>query len=291
MGDPAIAREMIKVAAEYCHADVIKFQKRNPRECLTPTQYRSPHPNSYHSFGRTYGEHREKLEFSIDIHRELKEYCEHLGAIYSTSVWDLTSAREVVALGPKMIKIPSACNQHEKLVLYIAHEFAGEIHVSLGMTDRHEEEKLLESLDKAGRLKDAVLYACTSGYPVPEEDVCLLELTRLRQSYRSVIGGIGFSGHHKGIAIDMAAVTLGAEFIERHFTLDRTLKGTDHAASLEPDGLRKLRRDTVAVVAALKAKSEPILPIEWEQRRKLKRKLGFHRSDSRNSGTEHGVGL
>ncbi|MFA5227627.1 MAG: N-acetylneuraminate synthase family protein, partial [Bacteroidales bacterium] len=85
------------------------------------------------------------------------------------------------------------------------------------------------------------------------------------------VGAIGFSGHHLGIAVDSAAVALGAEFIERHFTLDRTWKGTDHAASLEPDGLRKLVRDSKAVWRAMKSKNNGILSVEMEQRNKLKK--------------------
>ena len=117
-----------------------------------------------------------------------------------------------------------------------------------------------------------ILYACTSGYPVPAKDVCLMEIQRLRQTYGNKVKGIGFSGHHLGIAIDVAALTLGASYFERHFTLDRTWKGTDHAASLEPDGLRKLARDLRTVNTALNFKRTEILEIEKEQRRKLKRK-------------------
>ena len=94
---------------------------------------------------------------------------------------------------------------------------------------------------------------------VPFEDVCLLELTRLKENYGNRIKAIGFSGHHLGIAIDAAAVALGAEYIERHYTLDRTWKGTDHAASLEPDGVRKLARDCRAVYKALSYKKKDIL--------------------------------
>jgi sialic acid synthase len=90
------------------------------------------------------------------------------------------------------------------------------------------------------------------------------------------VKAIGFSGHHLGIAVDVAAVTLGASWIERHFTLDRTWKGTDHAASLEPDGFRRLVRDVGAVSRALTAKDRPILEVEDAQRRKLKRLPGVH---------------
>ena len=103
--------------------------------------------------------------------------------------------------------------------------------------------------------QDLVIYDCTSGYPVPFEDICLLEITRLRELYADRVKSIGFSGHHLGIAVDSAAVALGAEWIERHYTLDRTWKGTDHAASLEPDGVRKLARDCRAVAKAGKRDS------------------------------------
>lgn len=92
----------------------------------------------------------------------------------------------------------------------------------------------------------------------------------MREQFEKRVGGIGFSGHHLGIAIDSAAVALGAEYIERHFTLDRTWKGTDHAASLEPDGMRRLTRDCRAVKKALSFKSKDILDIEAVQRKKLK---------------------
>ena len=118
--------------------------------------------------------------------------------------------------------------------------------------------------------KDVVLDVCTTGYPVPAEDVCLLEILNFRSKYENRVKEIGFSGHHKGIAIDVAAYTLGATTIERHYTLDRTWKGTDHAASLEPEGLRRLVRDLRVTEKALTYKSEDILPIEKVQRDKLK---------------------
>jgi N-acetylneuraminate synthase len=90
------------------------------------------------------------------------------------------------------------------------------------------------------------------------------------------VKAIGFSGHHLGIAVDVAAVTLGASWIERHYTLDRTWKGTDHAASLEPDGLRRLVRDVRAVSRTLTRRDRPILEVEEVQRRKLKRLPGVH---------------
>jgi N-acetylneuraminate synthase len=138
------------------------------------------------------------------------------------------------------------------------------------MTTKREENEIVRFLLEQKRNMDTVLYACTSAYPVPAEDVCLYEILRLRKKFGKKVKAIGFSGHHKGIAMDIAATTLGAEFIERHFTLDRTFKGTDHPASLEPDGLRRVARDLEALSKALKYKSKEILDVEYIQRKKLK---------------------
>jgi N-acetylneuraminate synthase len=264
---------MIMIAASFCKADVIKFQKRTPRELLSPEAYAAPHPNPMHAYGATYGEHRERLEFTAAQHRELQTCCAQYGATYGASVWDLTSAREIIALSPAYLKIPSACNLDLQLLALIANEYAGDLHVSLGMTTRAEEERLVAELERLGLARRTILYSCTSGYPVAFEDICLEEITRLRETYTHRVKEIGFSGHHLGIAADIAAITLGARWVERHFTLDRTAKGTDHAASLEPDGLRRLARDIRNVSKALRPKPAEILDIEFAQRAKLKRNV------------------
>lgn len=271
MGDIEIAKKLIQVAHAFCEADAVKFQKRNNRELLSPEEYNTPHPNPHNSYGPTYGAHREFLEFTQDQHAALKKFCDDLGIEYSTSVWDMTSAKEIAALKPRMIKIPSACNLKFDMLEYLAKNYKGELHLSFGMTTQAEEKKIVNLFKKHGRAKDVVLYACTSGYPVPFEDVSLLEITRLKKEYGNIVKEIGFSGHHNGISVDIAAYTLGAPIIERHFTLNRTWKGTDHAASLEPDGMRRLVRDLNAAHASLTHKREEILDIEKVQRNKLKR--------------------
>lgn len=270
MGQMEIAKDLIETAAHFCKADAIKFQKRCPRELLTPEQYNAPHPNPANAYGKTYGEHREFLEFTVDQHAQLKEWCEQAGIIYSTSVWDMTSAKEITSLKPKFIKIPSACNTHYEMLQWLCDNYNGEIQLSFGMTSHAEEEEIVKLFEANGRAKDLVLFNCTSGYPVPFKDVCLLEISRMRKAYENRVKAIGFSGHHLGIAVDIAAYTLGADYVERHYTLDRTWKGTDHAASLEPDGIRKLVRNLNAVHEALTYKQSEILPIEQVQRDKLK---------------------
>ncbi len=269
-GDMSIAKEMISIAAYFCKADVAKFQKRTPRELLSPEQYAAPHPNAMHAYGSTYGEHREFLEFSLDQHKTLQEYCHECGIQYSSSVWDLTSAIEITSLNPPLIKVGSASNNRFDMLSHLCDSFGGEIHVSLGMTTRLEEEELIHFLDSRNRLPDTILYACTSGYPIPFEDVCLLEILRLQESYGNQVKSIGFSGHHLGFAIDPVAFAIGAEWIERHFTLDRTWKGTDHAASLEPDGLRRLVRNLDATHRSLRHRPAELLEIELPQREKLR---------------------
>ncbi len=269
-GDLTIAKEFVDVATAFCKVTHLKFQKRNVRELLTAEQYRQPHPVPYNAYGPTYGAHREALELDIDQHRELKEYCEARGAVYGCSVWDLTSLKEIVELRPASIKVPSAMNTHRELLQRLCGDFGGVIHVSLGMTTRREEETLVELLRARRRLGDVVLYACTSGYPIQAGEACLLEIRRLQETYGGAVKAIGYSGHHNGISLDGAAFVLGATYIERHFTLNRTWKGTDHAASLEPDGLRRLHRDLGKLEEALTAKPCEILPVEEEQRAKLK---------------------
>lgn len=269
-GDFNIALELVDLA-KFSGADIVKFQKRNNKELLNETQYNAPHPNPYHSYGETYGLHREFLELSWQQHKELKTYCESLGLEYSTSVWDTVSAKEIIDINPIFIKVPSACNNNIDLLKILRDDYNGEVHISFGMTTKEEENNIVSFFESTGQAKQRLtIYACTSGYPVPFEDISLLEIKRLYKNYEDRVKNIGYSGHHLGISIDISAYTLGANIIERHFTKDRTWKGTDHAASLEPDGFRKLVRDLNATFKSLTYKNKEILDIELVQREKLK---------------------
>ena len=270
MGSIKIAKELISLAHN-SGANYVKFQKRNNKELLTEDQYNSPHPVPENSFGSTYGEHREALEFNVAQHKILKEYCDKLGIIYSTSVWDVSSAKEIIELKPMFLKVPSACNNNFEMLKILRDDFKGKVQISLGMTTKKEIEEIIQFFEETNQAKSRLLvYSCTSGYPVPAEDVSLLEINTLYLEYFNRVNEIGFSGHHKGVAIDIAAYTLGARWIERHFTKDRTWKGTDHAASLEPSGLQRLVRDLTATYKALNYKATEVLPIEEVQRKKLK---------------------
>ena len=270
MGKLEIAKELISLAKN-CGVNYVKFQKRNNKLLLTEEQYNKPHPVPENSYGGTYGEHREKLEFTKEQHKELKKYCDDTGIIYSTSVWDIISAEEMISLNPEFLKIPSACNNNYELLEILRDKYYGQIQLSIGMTTKDEIEEIIKFFEEKKQAKSRlVIYSCTSGYPVPAKDVSLLEIKYLYEKYENRIYEVGFSGHHLGIALDIAAFTLGARWIERHFTKDRTWKGTDHAASLEPGGLSKLNRDLNAAYEALCYKENDILPIEQVQRLKLK---------------------
>ena len=269
-GSIEIAKELINIA-KACGCTCAKFQKRNPKELLSEEQYNAPHPVPKNSYGDTYGAHREFLELSLQEHKELKKHSEFVGITYSTSVWDVTSAKEIITLNPEFIKVGSPSNMHWEMMKILRDEYTGDVHISTGMTTEEEIEQIVGFWEVNNHAKNrVVIYACTSGYPVPFEDVCLLQINKLKMKYQERVKQIGFSGHHNGIAIDMAAYTLGAQWIERHFTKDRTWKGTDHSASLAPEGMFKLCRDLKAVSESLTEKSKDILDIESVQRNKLK---------------------
>ncbi|KKN26817.1 hypothetical protein LCGC14_0870760 [marine sediment metagenome] len=260
MGDIKIAEKMIITAAT-CGVDYVKFQKRNPEKCVPKHMQNNPHPNPSNAFGNTYLEHRHNLEFNIEQHSHLSQICKNANVGYSCSVWDIESATEIISLQPDYIKIPSAHNNNYELLDYLYTNYKGNLHISLGMATRQEREQLYKYIPDYDR---TVLYWSTSGYPVPFNELFLLEISKLPNICEK-----GYSGHHLGIAVDIAAYTLGARWIERHFTLDRTWKGTDHAASLEPSGLQKLCRNIKATRLALNYK-EKLTEDEEKNSRKLR---------------------
>merc|ERR1719446_246827 len=184
-GELEVAKELLTLAKE-AGATCGKFQKPTPKELLTPEQYNAPHPNPRNSYGATYGEHREFLELSVDDHKELQEHCKKIGLEYSCSVWDTTSAKEIIGLNPKLIKLGSPSNQHWEMQKVLREEYTGDVHISTGMTTKEEIEKIIKFWEegKGDAQERVVLYNCTSGYPVPFEDVCLMEIKYLVDKYK-----------------------------------------------------------------------------------------------------------
>ena len=270
MGNMEIAKELIDLAKQ-SGVLYVKFQKRNNSLLLSKEQYNAPHPVPENSYGDTYGAHREYLEFDLNQNLELMNYCNRIGVVYSTSVWDVTSAQEMITLNPEFLKVPSACNNNFKLLKILRDDYQGQVQLSVGMTSKSEVDQIIRFFEETNQAKSRlVIYSCTSGYPVPAKDVALLEIDWLHTVYGERVFEIGFSGHHLGVSIDIAAYTLGARWIERHFTKDKSWKGTDHCASLTPDELSDLTCGLNDTYEALRYKHTEILPIEKIQRDKLK---------------------
>ena len=149
--------------------------------------------------------------------------------------------------------------------------YSGQVQISIGMTTKKEVEDIVMFFEENNQAKSRLLiYSCTSGYPVPPEDVSLLEINWIYEKYGDRVNEIGFSGHHLGINLDIAAYALGAGWIERHFTKDKSWKGTDHKASLDFNELNGLVCALDESYKALCYKTEEVLPIEKIQRNKLK---------------------
>jgi len=263
IGNMDRAKHLIDLAKQ-SGAHVAKFQKRNPTECVPKHLWDKPHPNEMFAYGKTYLEHRINIELDLEQHQKLQRYCEKIGIKYSSSVWDITSAKEIISLHPEFIKVPSACNMNTKLLDFLKKNYNGEIHISLGMLSPLETFKVYNCFED---IKDrVVIYHCTSIYPCPFEKLYLKEIPQILTSWDRV----GFSNHGYGIAADIAAYILGASHIERHFIDDRSFKHTDSSASLEPIGLSKLCRDLKAVHTALQNKPNQLSIEEEKEKNKLK---------------------
>lgn len=257
------AKILIRLAAK-AGANYVKLQKRNPAECVPEHLQNKPHPNPEFAYGKTYLEHRKNLEFTIDQHCKLKIYCEQCGVKYASSVWDLTSAKEIVSLNPEYIKIPSACNTNFQMLHFLLDKYVGDIHISLGMILNNEKEQLFKIIS---HYKNRIVtYHCTSEYPTPVERLYLKEIDNLKSyGFR-----VGFSDHGLNIAMDVAAYILGANWIERHFIENKSIKHTDVFTSLEPFEFNKLSHDLKSVYRAMVYKNVQITPEEQKQREKLR---------------------
>jgi N-acetylneuraminate synthase len=261
-GSVELFKKMI-VEAKRAGADAVKGQKREPKECLDEQQYNRPY-DSPHAFGRTYGEHKEALEIDRDGWAELLEFADQCGITLFASVFDLTSARTMRDLGVDMIKIGSAEVTKLELLEEVA-SYRLPTFLSTGMSTLEEIDRAVEVVRKT----QLTIMHTTSCYPCDLENLNLRVIGTLQERYGLPVG---FSSHYAGVGgIDCAAVALGAVAIERHFTLDRTMKGTDQAASLEPHGLETLVRYVRAVEKALGSPEKRLLECEQAVRAKTRR--------------------
>jgi N-acetylneuraminate synthase len=256
IGDMGRAKHLIDMARA-SGADYVKFQKRNPVECVPEHLQSAPHPNPAFAYGPTYLMHRQALELTVDQHAELRDYCKEVGIGYATSIWDKTSATEMAAVQADYIKIPSACNLRQDLYEIISKLYpSADIHVSLGMLSPGDVWKVVNNVSSYGLLERTVFYHSTSEYPCPPHHLYLSELNRIRADIIDHWGarGLGFSNHSLSTAADIAAYVLGAQWIERHFIDSRFFRHTDSSCSLEPNEFQKLRMDLDSIRWALQRK-------------------------------------
>ncbi len=268
-GEFELAKEMIDKAAE-AGVQAVKFQKRDMEALLTREGRAAPYTGC-NSFGPTYGEHRNALELSIEQMAELKEYSESMGLVFFASAWDDPSLRQVLGLDVELLKVCSADLVNVPLVRKYA-EAQIPIILSTGMSSLEDIDVALAEM--RAYHDDVLLLHCNSTYPCPEDQIGLPVMDALRERYGLPVG---YSGHEQGLGPSVGAVALGACVVERHFTLDKSLKGTDHQASLEPAELAQMVTMIREVERALCVKGKKVFPEEQAAAKKLRKCIVFSR--------------
>lgn len=234
-GSVDLAKQLID-AAEMCGVDAVKSCKRDLESELTQDAWHRAYEGPQ-SFGPTYGEHRQALELSPEQHQLLSDYCTAKGMIYFVSACDIPSVAVMEQIGTPLYKVASRDLTNIPLLKRMA-ETRKPIILSVGMADEDDIEDALSVIRE--HHNDVIITQCTSEYPTPYEDVNLLAMHTIRSKYGVLTG---LSDHTIGIMTSTVAVGLGACVIEKHLTLARYMKGTDHAASLEPEGMKRVVRD------------------------------------------------
>jgi sialic acid synthase SpsE len=243
-GDLKTARKLF-LAAKEAGAHAVKLQKRDNRSLFTREMYERPYENE-NSYGQTYGAHREFLEFGEAEYRDLQQYAQEIGITFFATAFDVKSAALLAALDMPAFKIASGDLTNVPLLKHIAAYQKPMIMSTGGGT-----------LDDVQRAYDAIMpinprlciMQCTAGYPPEFEELNLRVINTFSRQFPDIV--IGFASHDSGIAMALVAYILGARVVEKHFTLNRAMRGTDHAFSLEPVGMRKIVRDLQRARVAL----------------------------------------
>jgi len=261
-GDIAIAKQLMDVAVE-TGCDAVKFQKRTPEICVPEEQKSIPRETPWGSM--TYFEYKKRIEFEQPEFEQIDAYAKKIGIDWFASPWDVPSVDFLEGFNVPCQKIASACLTDSELLTAVNKTKTTTI-LSTGMSS-------IEEIDKAVSLLNNVPLAiaqATSTYPAEASELNLRAIQTFAEKYKVPVG---YSGHERGLQVTIAAVALGATFIERHITLDRSMWGTDHSASLEPEGLKKLVRDIRIVELALGDGKKKVYDSEIPIRAKLRRVL------------------
>ncbi len=239
-GDPDIARRLIDMAAD-AGCDAVKFQKRTPQLCVPPDQQGKLRDTPWGEL--TYLDYRHKVEFGPTEYACIDAHCRDRGIAWTASCWDVSSLTFVERFDPPFHKIASA-KLTDATLLHVARATGRPIVLSTGMSTMQQIEDAVEMLGR----DNLVLSHTTSSYPCEADEINLRMIETLGRAFAVPVG---YSGHERGMQVTLAAVAMGACFIERHITLDRTMWGSDQDASVEPQGLRRLVRDIRVIEQAM----------------------------------------
>jgi N-acetylneuraminate synthase/sialic acid synthase len=236
--------EMFKVAKD-CGADAVKLQKRDNKNLFTAATYSKPYDNP-NSYGDTYGAHREALEFGATEYLELKSYAEEIGVTLFSTAFDFASVDFLAKMDIPAYKVASGDLKNIPLLIHMA-KVGKPIVLSTGGGTMEDVNRAYDAIMPINA--QLCLLQCTAGYPAAFEELNLKVITTFRERFPQTV--VGLSSHDNGIAMAVAAYMLGARVVEKHFTLNHTWKGTDHAFSLEPIGFQKMVRDLTRVRVAM----------------------------------------
>jgi sialic acid synthase len=260
------AKELFAEAAR-CGAHAVKLQKRDNRSLYTREFFNRPYENE-NSYGPTYGLHREALEFGRAEYQELKDYTAELGVTFFATAFDFASAELLAGLELPAYKIASGDLTNTPLLCFVA-EIGKPMIVSTGGGTLDDVRRAYETVAEIN--PEVALLQCTAGYPAEWGQLDLRVIETYRQLFPDAV--VGYSGHDNGIAMPVAAYVLGGRIVEKHFTLNRAMKGTDHRFSLEPVGLRKLVRDLQRTRVALGDGTKTPYPSEADPITKMGKKI------------------
>jgi sialic acid synthase SpsE len=261
-GDIEIAKQLMDVAVE-TGCDAVKFQKRTPEICVPEEQKSIPRETPWGSM--TYFEYKKRIEFEQNEFEQIDAYAKKIGIDWFASPWDVPSVNFLEGFNVPCQKIASACLTDSELLTAINKTKTTTI-LSTGMSSMQEIDKAVSLLNDV----PLAIAQATSTYPAEASELNLRAIQTFAEKYKVPVG---YSGHERGLQVTIAAVALGATFIERHITLDRSMWGTDHSASLEPEGLKKLVRDIRVVELALGDGKKKVYDSEIPIRAKLRRVL------------------
>jgi sialic acid synthase len=265
-GSVATARQMLEEAWR-CGADAVKLQKRDNRKLFTREFFDKPYDNE-NSFGATYGTHREALEFGRSEFEELIAYAGELGLCCFATAFDRPSVDFLADLDLPVYKVASADLTNTPLLRHVA-QVGKPVILSTGAATIDDVRRAHETVSEHN--DQVALLQCTAGYPAAWDELDLRVISTYRELFPEAV--VGFSSHDNGIAMAVAAYVLGARIVEKHFTLNRAMRGTDHAFSLEPQGLRKLVRDLRRTRLALGDGTKRMYASEAAPAMKMSKKL------------------